>query len=205
MTEIGHGSRRVCYRLPEPGLCLKCYRDDDGVGATVRREIASCRFDLRRNTCAQEYRYYLELRQSLPAAVFAVFPERMELREDPARGWCLVESLLLNGDGSLPERFSRTCRVADADLRRRLLDAFRGLMREFERAAVRFYDPQNVIVQWQGRPFEGDFRLRIVDFEPARRTLIPVDALGAWFVRRKLRRRVARYLWQHLHVRDESV
>lgn len=198
MTEIGKGSRRVCLRLPDSRLCVKRYRDDDGVGETVKREIARFRFDRRRSTCAQEYDYIRSLAAKLPPEVFAVFPETMELRDDPVHGWHLVESLVLNGDGSVPERFSRTCRAADADTRQRLLCAFRDLAHAFEAAAVRFYDPQNVLVQWEGGPFEGAFRLRIVDFEPASRSFLPVDLLCPALRRMKLRRRVRRYLWQHV-------
>ena len=198
MTEIGKGSRRVCLRLPDSRLCVKRYRDDDEVGATVRREIARGRFVRRLNTCAQEYDYLQELKRILPADVLSVFPETFELREDPKIGWHLVESLVLNGDGSVPERFSRTYRGASAAVRPRLYAAFRNLMHAFEAAAVRFYDPQNVLVQWDGGPFEGGFRLRIVDFEPASRTFLPVDALCPAFRRKKLRRRVRRYLWQHV-------
>ena len=198
MTEIGKGSRRVCLRLPDSPLCVKRYRDDGEVGETVRKEIERCKFDRRRNTCAQEYDYIRSISARIPPEVFAVFPETMELKEDPVHGWHLVESLVLNGDGSTPERFSRTCRAADANMRRRLLAAFRNLAHAFEVAAVRFYDPQNVLVQWSGKPFEGEFRLRIVDFEPASRTLLPIDSLCPALRRMKLRRRVKRYLWQHV-------
>ena len=198
MTEIGKGSRRVCLRLPDSRLCVKRYRDDDGVGETVKREIARFRFDRRRSTCAQEYDYIRSLPAKLLPDVFAVFPETIELRDDPVHGWHLVESLVLNGDGSVPERFSRTCRAADADTRQRLLCVFRDLAHAFEAAAVRFYDPQNVLVQWEGGPFEGAFRLRIVDFEPASRAFLPVDLLCPALRRMKLRRRVRRYLWQHV-------
>ena len=175
MTEIGKGSRRVCFRLPDALLCVKRYRDDGEVGETVRKEIERCKFDRKSNTCAQEYDYIRSLEKILSPETFAVFPEKMELKEDPVYGWHLVESLVLNGDGSVPERFSRTCRAADANMRRRLLAAFRNLAHAFEVAAVRFYDPQNVLVQWSGKPFEGDFRLRIVDFEPASRAFLPID------------------------------
>jgi len=201
MTEVGRGSRRICTRISGTDLCMKRYRDDDGVGATVRREIARCRHDRGRNTCAQEYDYLQELKGLLPADVLSVFPETFELRYDAKFGWHLVESLVLNGDGTVPERFSRTYRGAPAALRPRLYAAFRNLMHAFEAAAVRFYDPQNVLVQWDGKQFEGDFRLRIVDFEPASRTLLPVDSLCPTLRRMKLRRRVARYLWQHVRAK----
>ena len=202
MTEVGRGSRRVCLRISGTGLCVKRYRDDGDVGATVRREIARARFDRRLNTCAQEYDYLQKLRAELPEEVLSVFPETFELHEDGEAGWHLVESLVLNGDGSAPERFSRTYRAAPASLRPRLYAAFRNLMHAFEAAAVRFYDPQNVLVQWPGSPFGGsDFRLRIVDFEPASRTLLPVDSLCPALRRMKLRRRVKRYLWLHVRAK----
>ncbi len=201
-AEVGRGSRRICLRIPGTDLCLKRYRDDDEVGSTVRREIARGRFDRRLNTCAQEYDYLQELKGILAPDVLAAFPETFELHDDPKMGWHLVESLVLNGDGSVPERFSRTYRGAPAALRPRLYAAFRNLMHAFEAAAARFYDPQNVIVQWPGKPFAGDsFRLRIVDFEPASRTLLPVDSISPALRRRKLRRRVARYLRQHVFER----
>ena len=205
-AEIGRGSRRVCTRIPGTGLCLKRYRDDAEVGATVRREIARGRFDRRPNTCAQEDDYLQELKCILPADVLSVFPETFELREDPKMGWHLVESLVLNGDGSVPERFSRTYRGASAAVRPRLYAAFRNLMHAFEATAAKFFDPQNVIVQWPGRPQEGvEFRLRIVDFEPATRTLLPVDSLSPSLRRRKLRRRVERYLRQHVFERYNAL
>lgn len=197
-VEIGRGSRRICTRIPGTGLCLKRYRDDDGVSATVRREIARGRFDRRLNTCAQEYDYLQDAKKLLPQKVIAAFPETFELHEDDEIGWHLIQSLVLNGDGSVPMRFSRTYRASPQSLRTKLFAAFRDLMHAFEVAAVKFYDPQNVIVQWSGKPFAGEeFRLRIVDFEPASRTLLPVDSFFPCLRRRKLRRRVKRYLAQH--------
>lgn len=193
------GSRRSCYRLPHSGLSLKHYRVDDEVGAMVRREIARGRFDRRLNTCAQEYDYLQVLKKRLPAEVLSVFPETFELRNGDKLGWYLVESLVLNGDGSVPKKFSNTYRSAAATQQKMLYAAFCSLMHVLESAAVRFYDPQNVIVQWPGKPFEGlDFRLRIVDFEPASRTFFPIDSMLPVFCRMKLRRRVRRFLKQHL-------
>jgi len=187
-------------RIPGTDLCLKRYRDDNEVGATVRREIARGRFERRLNTCAQEYDYFQSLKKMLPPEILSVFPEEIELWEDKKHGWCLVESLVLNGDGTIPEKFSRVYRSAAPSQQARLYADFCRIISVFEAAAVRFYDPQNVIVQWPGRPFEGnEFRLRIVDFEPASRTLLPLDSLAPAFCRMKLRRRVRRYAVEHLH------
>lgn len=201
-VEIGRGSRRVCMRIPGTCLCLKRYRDDDKVGASVRCEIASSRHDRRRNICAQEYDYFQSLKARLSPETLSAFPEVIELRNSEKHGWCLAETFVMNGDGSVPEKFSRVYRRASVAQRRLLYVEFRRLMHEFESAAVRFYNPQNVIVQWPGRPFEGaDFRLRIVDFEPTSRALLPLDLLFPALCRRKLRRRVKRYLWNHIGVK----
>jgi hypothetical protein len=40
---------------------------------------------------------------------------------------------------------------------------------------------------------DDDFVLRIVDFEPVTRTLIPIDAIFPALTRAKIRRRFARY------------
>ncbi len=198
-AEVGKGSRRICTRIPGTDLCLKHYRVDDEVGETVRREIVRGRFDRRLNTCAQEYDYLQLLKKKLPAEVLSVFPETFELRNDDKLGWHLVESLVLNGDGSVPEKFASAYRSVSAVQQARLYEEFCRLMCAFEKAAVRFYDPQNIMVQWLGKPYEGEaFRLRIVDFEPVSRTFLPVDSLLPAFCRMKLRRRVRRFLKQHL-------
>ncbi len=200
-SEVGKGSRRVCMRIPGTDLCLKRYRDDDNVGATVRREIVRGRFDRRLNTCAQEYDYFQALKTWLSPETLSVFPEKLELHHDDEFGWYLVESLVLNGDDSVPEKFAMVYRRASPAQQMRLYTEFCDLMRIFEESSVRFYDPQNVIVQWPGKPFEGnEFRLRIVDFEPASRALIPLDVLVPALRRRKLRRRVCRFLWQQLGI-----
>ena len=64
LERLGIGSRRACYRLPEVGLCVKCYRSDDEIAEgkhpgrqpfkplspSVVKEIHRCRFDEKRNT-----------------------------------------------------------------------------------------------------------------------------------------------------------
>ena len=57
------------------------------------------------------------------------------------------------------------------------------------RHSIRFFDPQTVMVQ---RTSCG-FRLRVPDFEPATRTLIPFEAIFPALVRKKIRRRFARF------------
>lgn len=216
LVRIGDGSRRICYRIPGTGLCVKCYRSDaeldarmrpDGsiethrLKASVLREISKCRCSDKANTSCQEWRYHQELRQILPPNLLGAFPDVLERVFVPSRGWCLVENEIANADGSAPRSLLSAFRDADPEGRRRLLSRFDDLMAGLCDFAVRFYDPQNVLVQ-EGE--NGEERLRIVDFEPATRTLIPVDSLCPECVRMKFRRRVARYRNVYLR-KDEGV
>ena len=194
---LGYGRRRAVYRLPGTGKCLKCYLPEElieGSGA-IAREIANCRFDRKRNTCAAEYDCFKALKARLPAELMAVFPEEMELVADDKRGWCLIETELCNYDGSPLRSFAEVYRQSDAAMRQALLAQFKALMLGLAQYRVRFFDPPNVLVQTLGPG--GEFRLRIVDFEPASRTLIPLDRLCPALVSLKLKRRARRFLsWQ---------
>ena len=213
MERLGMGSRRACYRIPGRKFCAKCYRSDDEIkegkynggrtlSSSVIREICKARFDERRNTSCQEYRYWKKLKEKLPPEVFAVFPQKMECVLVPNRGWCLIEDRLENFDGSAPEDFRSAYLAADDNLRKRLLSAFSRLIEQFCAYAVRFYDPQNLLVQ---KLSDGDFALRIVDFEPSTRTFLPVDSMLPSFVRMKTLRRAKRWLKMQLGVFDVKI
>lgn len=210
MERIGDGSRRVCYAPSGGKLCVKSYRSEDELetmmmpdGSLVKhtlkpsviREIRKARFDEKRNTSCQEYRYWKKLREKLPPEIFAVFPQTMECVLVPSRGWCVIEERVENYDGSNPKRFSEAYREADDDKKDKMLSALKSLVSDFVYYAVRFYDPQNLIVQ---NTADGGLHLRLVDFEPATRTLIPVDSLLPVLVRMKTKRRVSRWIREHL-------
>ena len=208
MERLGMGSRRACYKIPGMNFCVKCYRSDEEIkegkynggrtlSSSVIREICKARFDERRNTSCQEYRYWKKLREKLPPEVFAVFPQTVECVSVPSRGWCLIEERVENFDGSAPEDFRSAYLAADDNLRKRLLSAFSRLIEQFCAYAVRFYDPQNLLVQ---KLSDGDFALRIVDFEPSTRTFLPVDSMLPSFVRMKTLRRAKRWLKMQLGV-----
>lgn len=201
---IGMGSRRACYRLPgERSLCLKCYRSDEEIamgrnpgtenakplspGAV--KEIRSCRHDRNRNTCCQEFDYWRSLKDKVPAEIAAAFPKTMEIVHSPSRGWCLIEEFMLNDDASPIIKFLPALKSARADERKTLADLFEAFEKELIRNTVRFFDPQTIMVQREG----GRFRLRIPDFEPATRTLLPLDVLIPALTRRKIKRRFAHY------------
>lgn len=208
MVRLGMGSRRVCFKIPGSGLCVKCYRSDDEIkegkyngevalSPSVVREIAKARFDEKRNTSCQEYRYWKRLKERLPNDVFAAFPQTLERVLVASRGWCLVEERLENFDGSEPEDFKTAYVAADDKGKKRLLSAFLRLIGQFRVYAVRFYDPQNLLVQWIS---DAEFVLRIVDFEPATRSFLPFDSMLPTFVRMKTMRRVKRWLKEQLGI-----
>lgn len=197
---LGAGSRRECYAIPGTNLCLKLYREEGAApNPSVAREIRKYRHDEKRNTCAEEYRYWLKLKSKLPAYVFAAFPESLELIHLPTRGWAILESRVENEDGSACTRFSLSYRNADEATRTILLKEFWLLVGAFAAYGVRFYDTPNIVVERHADKF---FRLRVVDFEPAARTLIPIDAIFPFLIRGKVIRRATRYL--KLHGRVEA-
>ena len=203
MKRLGMGSRRACYAIPDTNLCVKCYRSDEEIAEgkhpgllpfeplapAVIREICRNRFSERRNSSCREYRYWLSLKKRLPVDLMAVFPSTMEQMLIPSRGWAVVEELIVNADGTHPKKFAEGWWV-DVESRVKLLASFNALADALVRHAVRFYDPPNILSQWFS---DGSFRLRIMDFEPVSRLLIPIDFLPA-IQRFKVRRRFARYL-----------
>ena len=206
MKRLGLGSRRACYRIPDSGLCVKCYRSEPEIAEgkhperndlkplapSVIREIRIHRFSDAGNTSCQEWRYHEVLKKRLPPDLLEVFPETLVRVMVPGRGWCLVEEEILNADGTPARKFHEAYGFAlDPKIRASLLKTMKGLCDGLARHAVRFYDPQNVLVQWKA---DGTFRLRIVDFEPASRAIIPLDRFFPALVGCKVRRRFARYL-----------
>lgn len=212
LERIGMGARRACYRLPCGRLCVKCYRSDEEIlegkypecddttplSRSVVREIQKFRFDEKRNTSCQEYRYWKKLQDKLHPDVFSVFPQTLECVLVPSRGWCVVEEIVQDFDGLDSKPFAVAYRAADNSEKAELLAALNVLMMDFAASSVRLYDPQNLVVQELD---EDRFKLRIVDFEPTTRTLIPIDSMIPFLVRMKTRRRVTRYLQEQLGIR----
>ena len=201
---LGIGSRRACYTLPGGRLCVKCYRSDaeiaEGkhpgrlpfkpIAPAVAQEISRFRFDKKRNTCCQEYAYWKELKERLAPDDMAFLPSVMETVLVPSRGWCVVEELISNADASPVRKFHEEWLLAGGEMRARLIESLDAFAELIERHAIRIYDPQNILVQ---KLADGSIRLRVTDFEPASRTLVPFDRLSSAIARMKIRRRMARY------------
>ena len=83
------------------------------------------------------------------------------------------------------KRFHEEWGDADEAGKKRLLAAFNALATDLEHNAVRFYSPQDIVVQWYGN---GQFKLRIAcEDAPSCRPLSP-DRIVPALARRKLRR-----------------
>lgn len=193
---IGSGAVRSCYREPNGLTCVKFYTCQDKLHPK-RKQSTRWRLRLTRhlywlNINMQEWRYYERLKKRLPLALMAVFPERMEPLYSPQYGWGLRETLLLNHDGSATrlvevEMQRLQGRVEAQELYQRVSDFLTQMIRH----AVAVYDPRNILVQWTS---PGQYVLRMVDFEPRAKAVIPGLTYLSWFVRGRVRTRSRRYL-----------
>lgn len=195
---IGEGSIRSCYRVRGKPLCLKFYRQPGThywwTKSSTRRHVWLARFIPWLNANWQEWRYHRKLQRRLPADLLAAFPETVELAYSSERGWGIVESLVVNADGTPSRRIlDEFPHIADPDMRRRAYEAASALLSRLAEHAVRFFDPPNLLVQWVDA---ATFRLRITDFEPNCKAVIPGLSLVRPYVRRKALRRSARFLSQ---------
>jgi hypothetical protein len=193
---IGQGRRRRCYRLPAQELCVKFYRDTASLPPKTRLNVRLVIALGRRCRCAnvnhREWRYHQVLKRRLPEDLLAVFPEHTEPVFCPERGWGIVETLILNADGTVARKAVEELQeTRDAALGLRIYKETASLLRRLAENSVRFFDPSNILVQWTG---DGAFRLRIADFEPSCRALVPGLSHLPLYVRCKVRRRSARYL-----------
>ena len=193
---LGEGRRRRCHRLADPGLCVKFYRDPSslppGTRLSIRLNIACGRRFRCANVNYREWRYHQSLQRQLPAELAAVFPEHTEPVRCSEKGWGIIETLILNADGTLPQKVVDELKAArDPALSLRIYTETERLCRRLAEHSVCFFDPSNILVQWTG---PETFRLRIADIEPWCRTLVPWLSRCDFYVRCKVRRRASRYL-----------
>jgi hypothetical protein len=195
---IGEGTIRCCYKVPDKPLCLKfyvIYRGHDiwhPRSLKTRMRLALTRHLFWFNINMQEWRYYERLKRRLPAELMSVFPEHMEPLYSPRYGWGLTESMLTSYDGSYAQ-------LADEELARLrgsslAEELYRDIEKFFDQAvhyAIALFDPRNILIQWVS---PQHYRIRLVDFEPKPKTLIPGLAYLKPFIRFRVRTRSSRYL-----------
>ncbi|HRR34718.1 MAG TPA: hypothetical protein P5026_11500 [Kiritimatiellia bacterium] len=195
-TLLGTGRRRRCHRVPGTDLCAKFYHAPydlpRGTRLTTRLNIAWGRRYRFANINYREWQYHQRLKRQLPDYMAAVFPEHTEPVYCPQRGWGIIETVILNADGTQPRRVAEELKsLRDPALGRSLYEAVECLSQQLVEYGVRFFDFPNILVQWTG---PRTFRLRIADFEPSCRSLIPGLSHVDFYVRCKVRRRATRYL-----------
>ena len=196
MPELGHGSRRICRKVAGLPYCVKFYRQPDdlpeGASHELLRELSLERDDERRNTSCEEYAYFRKTVAACPASLRAVFPDCVEKIYLPGHGWGILETLVTHADGSpvMPMVAWLRSPACSGVRKEETVACLSQLYRDFYRCAIRFFDVQNLVVQLDA---DGHVRIRLTDFEPRSRTLIPVDRLCRQLVRNKFRRRFLRF------------
>lgn len=198
LVEIGRGARRVCYRIGETGFCVKFLRDpkdadsDRKLGWRFRVMLKTARFDRRRNVNCLEAEAMMRYRREAGPHVSAAFPEVVEVVFDEQRGYGVLMSLLANADGSKIIRVEyemkkRRDPVFSAACCRQLKELFNELIA----ISAPFFEPANVQIQFLS---DGSTRLRLIDFEPVDKKLIPIAEVVPFVRRKNLQRKTARYL-----------
>ena len=198
LSVVGTGTRRVCFRLGDSGFCAKFYKPrsmwiQEGRHRTkdsIRREIDALRFDPVRNNSAREVAAY-ERFKALGPAVASRLPEVCEKVFHPALGWGVLETFYTNPDGTAIIPYEFEIARQTMAVREEIYAQARDLLAELIRTSATFYEPGNFHVLLHG---DGSLELRLVDFEPTAKTLIPLEVVSKAFRRAKLRRKAVRYL-----------
>lgn len=198
LVEVGHGSRRVCYRLGNSGFCVKFYkRPEDCVPGRMKksilRDIAAKRFSKQRNSSSREVYVAHRFRHALPPGVTSHLPETIERVFHPVYGWGILETYYTNPDGSaiIPYEYELRRQMDRPDVRREIYIQARDLLLAMIAAGAPFYEPGNFHTLFHP---DGTIETKLIDFEPDAKTLIPLEVVWPWFRRWKLRRKAKRYL-----------
>lgn len=193
---VGAGAVRSCYREPSGTTCVKFYTCQDKLHPK-RKNSTRWRLLLTRhlyllNINMQEWRYYQRLKKRLPPELMRAFPEQMDRIYSAQYGWGLRESLLLNWDGSFTRLVeAEMARMDNVQQSRELYQRVRDFLDQMVEHAVAVYDPRNILVQWTS---PTAYTLRMVDFEPRAKAVIPGLTYLKMFVRYRVQTRSKRYL-----------
>ena len=191
------GSRRICYKLGDSGFCVKFYKPPEEcvsvkMKKSIRRDISRRRHDKYRNSCSQEVHIWNRLRHSMPSEIRELLPQVMERVYHPLMGWGVLETLYLNPDGSgiIPLEWTVQHRH-DRELALWAYRKIRHYLKLLIDQSAPFYEASNFFA-WIQR--DGSILVRIIDFEPDSKTLVPLEKIWPWYRRRKVRRNAIRYL-----------
>lgn len=197
LVPVGHGSRRRAYRIGDTGYCAKFYLPPEECApgtmkASIRRDIGWRRFSRMYNSSSREVYVYGKLRHVMPQSVRDRMPAVCERVFHPKWGWGVLETFYANPDGSAVQPYIREiARRKSMDEKNLIYCAARDLLMELIAHAAPFYEPGNFHVQELP---DGRLVLKIVDFEPDPKVVLPLELLLPFFRRMKLRRKARRFL-----------
>ena len=202
LVEVGRGTRRVAYRVGDTGYCVKFYYPKEQciealkMQKSIQRDVKWRRFNKARNSSSREVYVYNLFRHTMPVEIRRHMPEVCERVYHPEWGWGVIETYYTNPDGTaiIPYEFE-IARQTPAN-RELIYDQAVEFLRAIIKAGGLFYEPGNFHVLIKP---DGSVELKLVDFEPESKTLIPLEMYSKWFRRRKLVRKSRRYL---RHIRD---
>ncbi len=197
LVPVGRGSRRQAYRVGDTGFCAKFYIPpaDCAPGkmkASIRREIRWRRFSRLYNSSSQEVYVYGRMRHAMPESVRAHMPPVCERVFHPRWGWGVLETYYSNPDGEAVIPYRREiARQESVETKNEIYRQARAMLLDLIRVAAPFHEPGNFHVQFKSG---GGLELKLVDFEPDPKTLIPIESFFPFARRVKLRRKSRRFL-----------
>ena len=198
LVEIGQGARRVCYRIGDTGFCVKFLRDPNDrssgrrLGFRFRRMLVKGRFDRETNLNCLEAEAMVRCRLSAGADVAEAFPEVIEIVFDEKRGYGILMNLITNADGSRMIRAVYEMKQRnDPAFSARVYAQLESLLNALIDVSAPFFEPANVQAQILA---DGSVKLRLIDFEPVDKKLIPVSEWIPFVRRNDLRRRTDAFL-----------
>ncbi len=202
LVEIGRGTRRIAYRVGDTGYCAKFYYPKEQciealkMQKSIQRDVKWRRFNKARNTSSREVYVYNLFRHSMPPDIRARMPEVCERVYHETWGWGVIETYYTNPDGTAILPYENEMARQTPANRELIYDQAVEFLRAIIKAGALFYEPGNFHVLIKP---DGSIELKLVDFEPESKTLIPLEMYSKWFRRRKLIRKSRRYL---AHIRE---
>lgn len=197
LVPVGRGSRRCAYRIGDTGYCAKFYLPPEecapgAMKASIRRDIGWRRFSRMYNSSSREVYVYGKLRHVMPQSVRDKMPPVCERVFHPKWGWGVLETFYANPDGTavLPY-INEIARRKSVEEKNFIYREARDLLMELIAHSAPFYEPGNFHVQELP---DGRLVMKIIDFEPDPKVMLPLESVLPFLRRVKLRRKARRFL-----------
>lgn len=196
------GSRRNCYKLGDSGLCVKFYKPPEEcqkgiMKDSIRREIRTRRFNKYRNINSREVDLYNRFRHEMPEEIRSKMPPVCKRVFHPDLGWGIMETYYQNPDGTAIIPYGAEIKRQTPENREIIYAQAKELLDVLIKNSAPFYEPGNFHTLIKP---DGSIEMKLVDFEPASKTLIQLEAIWPWFRRYKLARKAKRFL---AHIREK--